>query len=76
MDSASPGEPVRGQCSECVDQFEKAMKKFSRTYNGARRIKGETPELELPNLAPELQTEFGMDEPGFTAPDERDEYWK
>jgi len=52
------------------------MAKFSKTYNGANKVRGEAPDLEMPNLDPELQTEFGLDnDPGYTDP-ERDEYWK
>ncbi|MCL7965382.1 MAG: hypothetical protein M8858_08190 [marine benthic group bacterium] len=77
VDKAPAGTVPLGFCTACDEAYTASMKEFGKSYNGAGRVAGKAPDLEAPELTPELQQEFGFtQEPegdyGYT--EERERY--
>lgn len=67
LERVPEGQLSIGRCDPCQVAFDKKQKDQHRLMlENNRRGRAEAPDLEMPDLAPELQTEFGLDEkPGF-----------
>jgi hypothetical protein len=62
---------IWGLCPKCQEKDDAAIKAFSKTFNGSKKAKSEAPDLEMPDISPELAAQQGLD---FEAPKDDGEY--
>ena len=62
---------IWGLCPKCQKKDDDAVEAFSKTYDGTKKAKSEAPDLEMPDISPELAAQQGFD---FKAPEDEEEY--